>query len=116
MAPAEALPALDVEVLYCPRPGVVDQVRLQMPAGATLADALQASGLLQRHGLAADSLRTGIWCKPRDAATPLREHDRVEIYRPLTVDPKEARRLRYGRHKAEKAEKADKAAAKTAAA
>lgn len=111
MAPAEAAPALNVEVVYCPGPGVVDQVRLQLPAGATLADALQASGLLQRHGLVADGLRTGIWCKPREASTPLRERDRVEIYRPLTVDPKEARRLRYGRHKAQKAEKAAKAAA-----
>ncbi|MFY9510707.1 MAG: RnfH family protein [Rubrivivax sp.] len=100
MASADRLPALlQIEVVYCPQPGQVDQVLLQLPAGATLADALQASGVLQRHGLVADGLRTGIWCKPKDVSTPLREHDRVEIYRPLTVDPKEARRQRYKRHK-----------------
>lgn len=97
MAPAEA--ALAVEVVYCPRPGVADRVLLQMRPGATLADALQASGVLQRHGLQAEGLVTGIWCKAKDPSTPLRDRDRVEIYRPLTVDPKEARRQRYKRHK-----------------
>ena len=97
MAPAEAL--LAIEVVFCPRPGVADRVVLQMPAGATLADALSASGIVERHALVADGLRTGIWCKPKDPATPLRDRDRVEVYRPLTVDPKEARRQRYKRHK-----------------
>lgn len=97
MAPAEA--TIAVEVVYCPRPGEADQVRLTLPAGATLADALRASGIVERHGLAAEGLRAGIWCKARDPATPLRDRDRVEVYRPLTVDPKEARRQRYKRHK-----------------
>ena len=97
MVPAERL---RVEVVYCPQPGQVDQVRLQLEQGATLADALQASGLLQRHGLPLDGLRTGIWCKPRELSAVLRDQDRVEVYRLLTVDPKEARRLRYKRHKA----------------
>lgn len=98
MAPAEAL--LAVEVVYCPRPGVAERVQLQLAPGATLADALRASGLVERHALPAEGLRTGIWCKPKDPATVLRDHDRVELYRPLTVDPKEARRQRYTRHKA----------------
>lgn len=97
MAPAETL---QVEVVYCPQPGQVEQVRLQMAAGATLADALQASGLLQRHGLVAEGLRVGIWGKLRPPETLLRARDRIELYRPLTVDPKEARRLRYKRNKA----------------
>lgn len=97
MDPAEPL---QVELVYCPQPGQVDQVRLQLAAGATLADALQASGLLQRHGLSAEGLRVGIWSKLREPATVLRTRDRIEIYRPLTVDPKEARRLRYKRNKA----------------
>jgi uncharacterized protein len=95
MAPAE----LRVEVVYCPRPGVTDLQALQLQPGATVADAVQASGVLLRHGLAGDGLHTGIWGKPRGAETPLRDHDRVEIYRPLTVDPKEARRQRYQRHR-----------------
>jgi putative ubiquitin-RnfH superfamily antitoxin RatB of RatAB toxin-antitoxin module len=90
---------LNVEVVYCTGPGNCDRVQLCLPAGATVADALGASGLVERHGLPADSLRVGVWCKPRDADTVLRERDRVEVYRPLTVDPKEARRQRYQQHK-----------------
>jgi putative ubiquitin-RnfH superfamily antitoxin RatB of RatAB toxin-antitoxin module len=86
---------LDVEVVFCPAPGQVDTVRLQLPPGSTLADALQASGLPQRHGLAAEALEAGIWSRAKPLATPLRDRDRVELYRPLQVDPKEARRLRY---------------------
>jgi putative ubiquitin-RnfH superfamily antitoxin RatB of RatAB toxin-antitoxin module len=94
---------LHVEVAYCPRPGVADVVALQMPAGARVSDALGASGVLERHGLLAQELRVGVWCKVRDLATVLRDRDRVEIYRPLTVDPKEARRQRYKRAKAKPA-------------
>lgn len=90
---------LRVEVVYCPRPGVADLVPLTLAPGATLADALRASGLPQRHALAADVLRAGIWGRVRDAGTRLRDGDRVELYRPLQVDPKEARRQRYRQHK-----------------
>ncbi|MFO1270159.1 MAG: RnfH family protein [Rubrivivax sp.] len=96
MAPAERL---RVEVVYCPRPGVADRSELQLPPGATLADALAASGVLVRHGLDAAAVRTGVWCRAQPPETPLRDRDRVEVYRPLTVDPKEARRLRYRQHK-----------------
>ncbi len=95
MAPAE----LRVEVAYCPDPGVTDLQPLRLPPGATVADALQASGVLARHGLAREGLRTGVWGRVCGAATVLRDRDRVEIYRPLTVDPKEARRQRYKRHR-----------------
>ena len=95
MAPAD----MQVEVVYCPKPGVIDRVILRLPVGATVADALAASGLLQRHQLPAEGLRLGVWSKLREAASVLRDKDRVEVYRPLTVDPKEARRQRYQQHK-----------------
>ena len=88
-----------VQVVYCPAPGVTDLVRLPMPGGHTVLDAVLASGLVVRHGLALDGLRLGVWGKPRDATALLRDRDRVEIYRPLTVDPKEARRMRYRKHR-----------------
>lgn len=91
--------AIAVEVAYSPRAGDVDVVALQLPAGATLADAVQASALAQRHGLDAANLRCGIWGRACEPQTVLRERDRVEIYRPLLVDPKEARRQRYKRHR-----------------
>ena len=90
---------LQIEAVYCPvLPGPVDSVHLQLAPGACLADALQASGLLARHGLVLDGLHAGIWSRVKPHDTPLRDGDRVEIYRPLTVDPKEARRQRYKRH------------------
>lgn len=96
MASAE----LRIEVVYCPGPGVNDLVTLSLAEGATVADALHASGVLQRHALVLENLRLGVWGKLREAANPLRDRDRVEIYRLLTVDPKEARRLRYKRQRA----------------
>jgi uncharacterized protein len=90
---------LRVEVVYCPEPGVNDLSVLHLAQGATVADALHASGVLQRHALVADELKLGVWSKPREASSLLRHRDRVEVYRPLTVDPKEARRLRYKRHR-----------------
>lgn len=99
MALADVGP-VQVEVAYCPGPGVVDVVALSLPAGSTLADALEASGLRQRHALPTEGLRVGIWGKPKELSQPLRERDRVEVYRPLQVDPKEARRQRYASHRA----------------
>jgi hypothetical protein len=84
-----------VEVVYCPAPGQVDLTPLSLADGSTVADALQASGVLARHGLAAEGVEAGVWFKLVPTDTVLRENDRVELYRPLTVDPKEARRLRY---------------------
>ena len=95
MAPAD----VRVEVVFCPQPGVTDLVSLALPLGATVAEALAASGLVQRHELPTEGLRLGVWGKLREATTVLRDTDRVEIYRLLTVDPKEARRQRYQRHK-----------------
>jgi putative ubiquitin-RnfH superfamily antitoxin RatB of RatAB toxin-antitoxin module len=86
---------LRIEVAYSPAPGQVDRVALDLADGARVRDALAASGLLARHGLTPDDLRTGIWGRPQPADATLRDRDRVEIYRALRVDPKEARRLRY---------------------
>lgn len=86
-----------VEVVVAAAPGQVDLVTLELPAGATLRDALRASGLLQRHALVEAGLRAGVWSREKPLDTPLREGDRVEVYRVLTVDPKEARRQRQRR-------------------
>ena len=86
---------LSVSVAYSPRAGEVDLVELTLPVGATVADALRASGLQARHpGHALETLPVGIWgafCERGDA---LRDRDRVELYRPLQVDPMESRRRR----------------------
>ena len=96
MGPADTI---RVEVAYCPQPGSTDLVVLDLAAGASVADAVQLSGLVSRHHLHCDSLKVGVWSRVKDMQTVLRDHDRVEIYRPLQVDPKEARRQRYKNQK-----------------
>ena len=96
MATAEAPPLLRVEVAFSPRAGVVEIVELRLPAGSTLRDAVERSGLAARDA-PAEPFAIGVWgrrCAPGDA---VHDGDRVEIYRPLQVDPKEARRQRYRR-------------------
>ncbi len=86
---------LRVEVIYSPRAAEFDSVQLGLPAGATVRDALRESGLLERHAqidLARD--KVGVWGKWRALDHALRDLDRVEVYRPLAIDPKEARRKR----------------------
>lgn len=91
------LNTIPVEVVYCPAPHHIDLVALALPTGSTLLHALQASGLLERHALDATTAKVGVWGRAMPLTQVLRERDRVEIYRPLVVDPKEARRQRYKR-------------------
>jgi uncharacterized protein len=86
-----------VEVVYCPKPGQTDRVSLHLPDGACLQDAVAASGLCLRHALPEGTYQLGIWGRTQPPQTRLRDRDRLELYRPLQVDPKEARRLRYKR-------------------
>jgi uncharacterized protein len=91
-----------VEVVYSAAARQIDRVALMMPPSSTVYNALIASGLLERHGLAIEAVRCGVWGRRCDPAQVLRDGDRVEIYRGLTVDPKEARRLRYKGQRKEK--------------
>jgi putative ubiquitin-RnfH superfamily antitoxin RatB of RatAB toxin-antitoxin module len=93
---------LNIEVVYCPQPGACDRVQLILPDGARLDEAVAASGLCQRHGLQPASVEAGVWGRRQPLQTTLRDRDRVELYRPLRVDPKEARRQRYKGAKAAK--------------
>lgn len=64
--------------------------RVSLPDGATVRDVLQATGS-NDLSLACE---VGVWGRVRPLDWPLRSGDRVELYRPLTVHPMEARRLR----------------------
>lgn len=103
MARAEAAaeppsPTIAVEVCVALDGGRVLCLPLVLPAASTVADALRAAELgAHLDADAIDRLATSIWgraCRPSDA---LRERDRIELTRPLRVDPKEARRQRYRR-------------------
>lgn len=96
-APADA-PPLRVEVAVGGAPGVVDVVPLRLAAGATVADALRAAGVVERFGAeAVDAMAPGLWGRACRLDQVIADGDRVELTRPLQVDPKEARRLRYRR-------------------
>jgi uncharacterized protein len=74
-------------------PTAQDLVPVALPAGATVGAAIEASGLRARYAIGADA-KVGINGRLAHHETVLADGDRVEIYRPLTVDPKEARRAR----------------------
>ncbi|MFZ4877746.1 RnfH family protein [Janthinobacterium sp. Mn2066] len=70
---------------------------LNVPVGTTVGQAVKLSGLLQEvPGIDLAVNLVGIYGKKKTLDTVLREHDRVEVYRPLLADPKEARRRRAG--------------------
>jgi uncharacterized protein len=86
--------SLRIEVVYA-LPRGEDAVALKLPPGATAADAVRASGVLQRHpGIDLERQRIGIHGRVVKPEAPLSEGDRVEVYRPLVLGPKEARRRR----------------------
>ena len=80
-----------VEVAYA-MPARQHIVELAMEQGATAADALRQSGILDLYPeLGGNNSPLGIHGRVLPPDTLLREGDRVEVYRPLTVDPKAAR-------------------------
>ena len=96
---------LCVTLVYAPQPRTVLEKQLHLAVGSTARDALQAScwhsrpevrELLEKGGDTAQ-LQCGIWGKPCGLEHVLQTGDRLELYRPLLVDPKRARRERFAR-------------------
>jgi len=83
-----------VEVVYAlPERQYLRQVTLT--TGSTVEQAILASGLLEiRKDIDLTRNKVGIYSRPVKLSDPLKEGDRVEIYRPLIADPKELRRQR----------------------
>jgi putative ubiquitin-RnfH superfamily antitoxin RatB of RatAB toxin-antitoxin module len=83
-----------VEVVYA-LPRRAQRVALELDAGASVRDAIRASGLIERNreiDLARDG--AGVFGRRVKLDAPLADGDRVELYRPLVADPKDARRRR----------------------
>lgn len=69
--------------------------RVTLPEGATVEEAIRASGLLElRTDISLSQNKVGIFSRPVKLGDEVQDGDRVEIYRPLIADPKELRRLR----------------------
>ncbi|MEY4764866.1 MAG: hypothetical protein RI907_1539 [Pseudomonadota bacterium] len=97
MASAE----LQVEVTVGVAPGEVWRRVVGLPAGCTVAVALHEAGVWQIAGQPgpdqawAQGWSVGVWGRKATLTQVLRDGDRLELVRPLKVDPKEARRVRY---------------------
>lgn len=88
-----------VEVAYA-RPDVQVLLPVQVPSGATVADALRAAQITLRFPeIDLETAKVGIFGKLTRMDTVLSPRDRVEIYRPLIADPKEVRRQRAAQGK-----------------
>ena len=88
--------AIQVVVVYSPAAREVHEVALSLDEGTTVSQALHLSGLLRQFPeLALSQAVVGVWARKAGPNQPLRDLDRVEIYRGLEVDPKVARRERF---------------------
>ena len=85
-----------IEVVF----GLPDRQELlvvDLPDGSTVGAAIQKSRIARQFpDVDFDALQAGVWGKPTTRRHVVKEGDRVELYRPLAMDPREARRLKVG--------------------
>lgn len=94
--------SIRVDVCYATSSKAIWYKTCQLPEGACIADAVRASGFEQEHPeVDWTTAGVGLYGERLSPDTPLKDLDRVEIYRPLVFDPKESRRRR-AQHRREK--------------
>ena len=90
---------ISVTVVYA-LPGAATEIDVRLPQGATVAETLERSGIAACHPEAnLGRCPVGIFGKRVDRQSVVADGDRIELYRPLIADPKEARRKRAKRSK-----------------
>lgn len=100
----ETRTTLPITVVYAPVPREVREIVLLVPEGCTAAQAVHLSGVFDAMSQEeVSAVELGVWGRKAPAEQVLRAHDRVELYRPLKVDPKVARRERFVRQGAKSA-------------
>ena len=91
---AEFAQPIHIQICYA-RPEqqlLIDHV---VEAGTTIQQAIESSGIIDKMPeIDISVFRVGIYSKIKTLDTVVREHDRIEIYRPLIADPKDSRRRR----------------------
>lgn len=89
--------AIAVELVYA-LPDTQEVVALRVAAGTTVREAIRLSGLSARYPqIDAEGVPVGIHGRAVARDAKLQDGDRVEVYRPLVADPKQARRRRASR-------------------
>ena len=87
-----------VTLVCSPAPRTVHERTLELPDDASVAEALEASGLKDSMAPSLiDAMQPGVWGRAVDWSQLLQDGDRVERRRALTADPKVARRERFAR-------------------
>lgn len=95
---------MQVQLCYA-APGLQILRDLEVAPGCTIQQAILDSGLLREQpAIDLSTCKVGIFGKVKALDTPLREHDRIEIYRPLIADPKQSRRRRAAHREREQKE------------
>jgi putative ubiquitin-RnfH superfamily antitoxin RatB of RatAB toxin-antitoxin module len=85
---------LRVTVVYV-RPNLTFECQLRLKAPASVGEAIEASGILSEIAeLQSHRLEVGVFSRRCAPSELLHDGDRVEVYRPLALDPKQARRRR----------------------
>ena len=84
---------MNVTVIWA-APGVQDLIPVTLPPGATVADAVARSGVMERYALDESRVAFAVFGRRAAAGATLVDGDRVEITRPLVADPRESRRRR----------------------
>lgn len=88
---------LTVDVVYADAAQAIRR-RLEMAPGSTVMQAIEKSGITAQLSQAVpDQARLGIFSQRVSAGQLLQNGDRIELYRPLQLDPMDARRRRAGR-------------------
>jgi uncharacterized protein len=86
--------SIHIEVVY-PLPHKQELFAVTLPVGATVLQAIEASGIMQKYpDIDLAKNKFGVFAKLAKPDAVLRDRDRVEIYRPLIADPKEVRKQR----------------------
>jgi uncharacterized protein len=89
---------IPVCLVYSAQARQMHEHTLHLAPGTTLGQALQGSGLLASIAASVvHTLEVGVWGKKMPLDYVLQQGDRIELYRPLTVDPKVARRERFAK-------------------
>ena len=83
---------ISVEVAFAPNSQIQLLVAVQLADGSSVADAITATGWQQQYSQIFD-YSVGIFSQKVAWQTPVKTGDRIEVYRPLTIDPQNKRKL-----------------------
>ena len=94
---------MKVELVYIPEDATKQFFEaIDVPVGASVRQAIELSAVLAQYpDINLSENTVGIFSKRCNLDTKLQDGDRIEIYRPLIIDPKDARRLRAEKKEAE---------------